>query len=133
MYPETVLCRTKELAIKNAINKWEADCRSPTMIRLHFDSSIVDWSPTSQKRRSATGHFPIHLGHLGSFRWGVIPKPVVDDPTYFQAVCEYEQVWGDILPRRSAAGLPSRSVGIFAGYDTTCSCGAISPVDLSNR
>ncbi len=42
---------------------------------------------------SSTGHFPIHLGHLRNFDGGTIPRTVIDDQSYFQAVCEYENVW----------------------------------------
>lgn len=48
---------------------------------------------TSQTDDPATGHFPIHLGHLSDFDNGVVPKPVVNDETYFKAICEYETVW----------------------------------------
>lgn len=34
------------------------------------------------------GLLPIHLGHLGSFDNGVVPKPVVEDPTYYMVVSE---------------------------------------------
>lgn len=42
----------------------------------------------------AEGHLPVHLGHLDQFDQGLIPQPVVDDPTYFKLVGEYEQVYG---------------------------------------
>ena len=48
---------------------------------------------TSRSDDPSTGHFPIHLGNIRYFDDGVIPKPVVDEPSYYQAVCEYEQVW----------------------------------------
>ncbi len=48
---------------------------------------------TSRGDDPATGHFPIHLGRLSEFDAGVIPRPVVDEQTYFQAVCDYEEVW----------------------------------------
>lgn len=48
---------------------------------------------TSRGDDPATGHLPIHLGRLGQFDDGVIPRAVVNDQTYFQAVCDYEEVW----------------------------------------
>jgi len=47
----------------------------------------------------------------------------------------YPYVWSERWhpPRRKRRGFPFRRVGIFFVYGTTCSCGAISPVDVSNR
>jgi len=90
--PRDGIMQDKELAIKMQSTNGSR-LPSPTMIRLHFDSSIVDWSRQVETTIQRQAISPIHLGHLRAFDGGVIPKPVVDDPTYFQAVCEYEQVW----------------------------------------
>lgn len=90
--PKDGITQNKELAIKNAINKWKqtAESNDDTATLRLVNRRLV---ATSRSDDPATGHFPIHLGHLRAFDGGVIPKPVVDDPTYFQAVCKYEQVW----------------------------------------
>jgi hypothetical protein len=41
----------------------------------------------------SNGFLPIHVGHLRDFADGVIPRAVVEEPAYFKAVSEYEQVW----------------------------------------
>ena len=40
------------------------------------------------------GHLPLYLGHLEEFDSGLIPQPVVDDPSYYKRVGEGEQVHG---------------------------------------
>lgn len=46
---------------------------------------------TSSGDDPATGHLPIHLGHLSQFDDGTIPRVVVDDPTYFANVGRPEE------------------------------------------
>lgn len=41
---------------------------------------------TSQSDNPAEGLLPVYIGHLSDFDDAIVPKPVVDDPTYF-AVC----------------------------------------------
>lgn len=38
------------------------------------------------------GHLPIYLGHLSQFDEGLIPRPVVDDETYYVAAAKGEEV-----------------------------------------
>lgn len=48
---------------------------------------------TSRNDDPATGLLPVHIGHLSQFDRGRIPRAIVDDESYYQAVCEYETVW----------------------------------------
>ncbi|SEH66822.1 hypothetical protein SAMN05192561_1269 [Halopenitus malekzadehii] len=48
---------------------------------------------TSQTDDPSDGLLPIHLGHLSHFDNGTVPRPVVDDQTYFKLVGQYEQVY----------------------------------------
>jgi hypothetical protein len=48
---------------------------------------------TSQSEDPSEGHLPIHLGHLSQFDGGVVPRPVVDDESYYLAVGEYERTY----------------------------------------
>ena len=38
------------------------------------------------------GHLPVHIGHLDQFDGGVIPKPVVDDESYYVAAARGEEL-----------------------------------------
>ncbi len=40
------------------------------------------------------GHLPLYLGHLSSFDDGAIPRPVVDDETYYVACARGEELSG---------------------------------------
>lgn len=82
----------KELAVSNAVDKWKQEAEKEdnnATLRLVNRRLVA----TSRGDDPATGHFPIHLGRLRQFDDGVIPRPVVDDQTYFRAVCDYEEVW----------------------------------------
>jgi hypothetical protein len=48
---------------------------------------------TSPAEDPAEGHLPIHMDHLTDFDDGVVPRPVVEDESYFVKVGEYEQVY----------------------------------------
>lgn len=48
---------------------------------------------TSHDDDPANGMLPIHLGHLQDFDKGNIPRPIVDDASYFVEVGQYEDVW----------------------------------------
>ncbi|MBV0926236.1 hypothetical protein KTS45_18675 [Halomicroarcula limicola] len=90
--PKNDIAPGKEGAIGTAIKDWKRDAEASgntATLRLVNRRLVA----TSRDDDPSTGHFPIHLGHLRSFDDGLIPKPVVDDPSYYQAVCEYEQVW----------------------------------------
>lgn len=82
----------QQSAVGNAIREWkqEAEQNDDTATLRLVNRRLV---ATSGDDDSSTGHFPIHLGKLRDFDNGVIPRPVVDEPSYFQAVCEYEEVW----------------------------------------
>lgn len=90
--PKDDIPQAKQFAVQEAIKKWkqtaeEEDDRAT--LRLVNRRLVA----TSREDDPSTGQFPIHLGQLGDFDGGVIPKPVVDEPSYFQAVCQYEHVW----------------------------------------
>jgi hypothetical protein len=38
------------------------------------------------------GHLPLHIGHLSQFDDGLVPRPVVDDETYFVAAARGEEL-----------------------------------------
>lgn len=83
--------RATEQDVKRAIQEWRSDSTSDGSASLGLVTRRLE--ATSRDDDPATGHFPIHIGHLRDFDGGRIPKPVVTDSSYFRAVCEYEQVW----------------------------------------
>ena len=90
--PKNDIAPAKQSAVRNAIKKWKqtAEQEDDTATLRLVNRRLV---ATSGDDDPSTGHFPIHLGQLSDFDGGVIPRPVVDEPSYFQAVCEYEHVW----------------------------------------
>lgn len=89
--PRNDIAPGEERTIKSAIQNWkrEAEGNDAATLRLVNRRLVA----TSREDDPSTGHFPIHLGHLRDFDGGTIPRAVVDEPSYFQAVCEYETVW----------------------------------------
>ena len=90
--PKNDITPDKQSAVKHAIQKWKQsaeDDDDTATLRLVNRRLTA----TSQDDDPSTGHFPIHLGQLSDFDNGAIPRPVVDQSSYFQAVCEYEEVW----------------------------------------
>lgn len=82
--------KTRE--IKSAVKEWRKQAEendAAGTLRLVNRRLVA----TSQEDNPSTGHFPIHLGRLRDFDSGVIPRPVVENESYFEAVCEYETVW----------------------------------------
>jgi hypothetical protein len=82
----------QEETVAKAIREWKEqaeDADDVTSLRLVNRRLVA----TSQEDDPSTGHFPVHIGHLSDFDGGKIPRPVVDDEGYYQAVCEYEEVW----------------------------------------
>jgi hypothetical protein len=90
--PKNDIAPAKQSTIQNAVKKWKqtAEEEDDTATLRLVNRRLV---ATSKDDDPSTGHFPIHLGSLSDFDNGVIPRPVVDEPSYFQAVCEYEHVW----------------------------------------
>lgn len=90
--PKDDITPAKQSIVGNAIRDWkqEAEQNEDTATLRLVNRRLV---ATSGDDDPSTGHFPIHLGQLSDFDNGVIPRPVVNDPSYFQAVCEYEEVW----------------------------------------
>ncbi|MDB9235205.1 hypothetical protein [Halorubrum ezzemoulense] len=90
--PKNGISPGKQTAVGNAIREWketaeeEGDTATLRLVNRRLVATSGDDDPS-------TGHFPIHLGQLSDFDGGLIPRPVVDEPSYFQAVCEYENVW----------------------------------------
>lgn len=82
----------KQNEIRDAIAAWRDNAESKgdsTSLRL-VNRRLVATSSTDDP---ADGHLPIHLGHLRQFDGGVVPRPVVDDESYYLEVGQYEEVW----------------------------------------
>lgn len=82
----------QEETVRRAIAQWKQKAEEAgdiASLRLVNRRLVA----TSRQDDPATGHFPIHIGHLGNFDGGTIPRPIVEDESYYQAVCEYETVW----------------------------------------
>lgn len=90
--PRDGIPAAKRDAVRSAIQEWkrQAEKRDDHATLRLVNRRLV---ATSQDEDPSTGQFPMHIGHLREFNSGAIPRPVVDDPSYFQAVCEYESVW----------------------------------------
>ena len=82
----------KATEVKNAIRSWKRSAKSrgdAATLRLVNRRLVA----TSRDEDPATGLLPIHVGHLSQFDTGRIPRAIVDDESYYYAVCEYETVW----------------------------------------
>lgn len=90
--PNDDIAPAKKGAIESAVKKWrrQAEKDGDTSTLRLVNRRLV---ATSRGDDPSTGHFPIHLGRLRDFDNGRIPRPVVENESYFQAVCEYETVW----------------------------------------
>lgn len=83
----------KQQAIEIAIKRWRRKAEEnddAATLRLVNRRLVA----TSDSDDPADGHLPVHLGHLRDFDDGTVPRPVVDDETYFAQVGKYEQAWG---------------------------------------
>ena len=82
----------KQPEVARAVAKWKrrAEENGDTATLRLVNRRLVS---TSRSDDSSTGQFPIHLGHLSRFDGGIVPKPVVDEESYYLAVSEYETVW----------------------------------------
>lgn len=90
--PHNDVLPDKRAEISEAVTKWKTDAESrgdATSLRLVNRRLVA----TSRSEDPAGGQLPIHLGHLRDFDDAVIPKPIVDDQSYFLAVGQYEEVW----------------------------------------
>jgi hypothetical protein len=83
----------KRAEVKDAIRTWKQDAeeQGDTVTLRLVNRRLV---ATSQTDDPADGHLPIHLGHLSKFDGSIVPRPVVDDDSYYAAVSQYEQAWG---------------------------------------
>lgn len=90
--PKDDIAAEKTIEIANAVQQWQqkADREGNNATLRLVNRRLV---ATSGDDDPSTGHLPIHLGHLTQFDEGIIPIPVVDDHSYFQAICDYEEVW----------------------------------------
>ncbi len=90
--PNDDIAPAKGDAIQSAVKKWRGQAEesgNTSTLRLVNRRLVA----TSGGDDPSTGHLPIHLGQLRDFDNGRIPRPIVEDESYFQAVCDYETVW----------------------------------------
>lgn len=90
--PRNDVAPGKKGDIQDAVTTWKETAETnddTTTLRLVNRRLVA----TSQSDDPADGHLPIHIGHLRDFDDGVVPRPVVEDETYYVAVAEYETVW----------------------------------------
>lgn len=90
--PKDDITADKEKSVARAVEKWQRAAQKDNdnaTLRLVNRRLVA----TSGQDDPSTGHLPIHLGQLRKFDDGIIPKPVVNDHSYFQAICDYEEVW----------------------------------------
>ncbi|MEZ3145463.1 hypothetical protein [Halobaculum sp. MBLA0143] len=79
--------------IERAVHEWQTTAEETgdeTTLRLVTRRLRA----TSRDDDPATGHLPIHLGHLSGFDGGTLPRAVVDDSSYFGVVGRDESVRG---------------------------------------
>ncbi|WP_135304862.1 hypothetical protein [Haloarcula amylovorans] len=79
--------------VREAITSWKRDaesCGDSTTLRLVNRRLVA----TSNSDDPADGYLPIHLGTLRDFDDGVVPRPIVDDESYYIHVGQSETVWG---------------------------------------
>ena len=90
--PKDDIPAEKRSEVARAVAEWKqgAEANDETATLRLVNRRLV---ATSRSDDPATGQFPIHLGHLSEFDGGAIPKPVVDEESYYLAVCEYETVF----------------------------------------
>jgi hypothetical protein len=90
--PNDDIVRGRESEIRQAVASWKERAESngnSSTLRLVNRRMVA----TSQSEDPSEGHLPIHLGHLSQFDGGVVPRPVVDDESYYLAVGEYERTY----------------------------------------
>lgn len=78
--------------IGEAVTSWKTEAEragDAATLRL-VNRRLVATSSTDDP---SDGLLPLHLGHLRRFDSGMVPRPVVDDPSYFKVVGQYEQVY----------------------------------------
>lgn len=79
-------------AVREAVSEWRQNAEragDSAALRLVNRRLVA----TSSDDDPSNGLLPVHLGHLGQFDGGVVPRPVVNDESYFAVVGRYEQVW----------------------------------------
>jgi hypothetical protein len=91
--PNDGIVSSKESEIADAIKQWKRRARengNNATLRL-VNRRMVATSPTDNP---SEGHLPVHLGHLSQFDQGLVPRPVVDDESYYIAAAKGETVYG---------------------------------------
>lgn len=78
--------------VRDALQDWkrtaQQDGRSGTLRMVN--RRLVATSPTDDP---SEGFLPLYIGHLSEFDDGYVPRPIVDDQSYFGIVGRYETVW----------------------------------------
>lgn len=90
--PNDDVAAGEEETVRTAVQRWKQraeECGDSATLRLVNRRLVA----TSSGDDPSTGHLPVHLGHLSQFDGGAIPTPIVDEQSYFAAVCAYEQVF----------------------------------------
>lgn len=89
-YNDVLPAKQEEVRKVVAFWKSNAESRGDTSTLRLVNRRLV---ATSQSDDPADGHLPLHLGHLSDFDSGTVPRPVVDNESYYLAVSDYEHVW----------------------------------------
>lgn len=82
----------QQSAVATALSDWRSTANATgnkTTLRLVHRRLKA----TSRDDDASNGMLPIHLGHLSAFDDGQVPRPIVDDVSYFANVGQYENVW----------------------------------------
>lgn len=90
--PHSDITSGKENEVRQAIDIWKqtAEERGDAATLRLVNRRLVATSPTDDPTK---GQLPIHIGHLTKFDDGFVPRPIVDDESYYIAVADYETVW----------------------------------------
>lgn len=90
--PHSDITAARQQEVATAVQEWKDAAEQSgdvSTLRLVNRRMVA----TSQSQNPSGGSLPIHIGHLSEFDGGVVPRPVVDDESYFQVVGQYEEVW----------------------------------------
>lgn len=90
--PNDNIASKREQEVRAAVRSWRTQAEeqgNSSTLRLVNRRLVA----TSQTDDPADGYLPVHIGHLSEFDQGTVPRPVVDDETYFIQVGQYENVW----------------------------------------
>jgi hypothetical protein len=89
--PRGSVPEAQETEVAAALSDWRNDAtaagNTSTLRLVHRRLEA-----TSRDGDAANGMLPVHLGHLSEFDDGQVPRPIVDDSSYFANVGQYENV-----------------------------------------